>query len=121
MIPRLITSPRTLLDCLSAVESGTLFSRLANRTLSFFLILFALSIPHSIAASQISLGLALIAWLLRDLALRKFHFARTPMDTPLACFIALTMLSSVFSLEPEISLPKMKTLVLFATVYLLAT
>lgn len=121
MIPRLITSPHTLLDCLSAVEAVNLFSRLANRALSFFLILFALSIPHSIAASQISLGLALIAWLVRDLALWKFHFARTPMDTPLACFIALTMLSSVFSLEPEISLPKLKTLVLFATVYLLAT
>lgn len=121
MIPLLITSPLKILDCLSAVEIGSLFPRLANRALSLFLILFALSIPHSIAASQISLGLALISWLLRDLALRKFHFARTPMDTPLACFIALTMLSSVFSLEPEISLPKLKTLVLFATVYLLAT
>lgn len=121
MIPRLNSSPHTLLDCLSAVEAENLFSRLANRTLSYFLILFALSIPHSIAASQISLGLALIAWLLRDLALRKFHFARTPMDVPLVCFIALTTLSSVFSLEPEISLPKLKTLVLFATVYLLTT
>jgi len=121
MIPRLITSPRKILDSLSAVEAGSLFPRLANQALSLFLILFALSIPHSIAASQISLGLALIAWLLRDLALRKFHFARTPIDAPIACFIGLTMLSSVFSLEPEISLPKLKTLVLFATVYLLAT
>ncbi|MDX2043574.1 MAG: O-antigen ligase family protein [Acidobacteriota bacterium] len=121
MTPSPITSPRTSFDRLAAVEAENSFARLANRALSFFLTLFALSIPHSIAASQISLGLGLIAWLLRDLALRKFHFARTPMDLPLACFIGLTLLSSVFSLEPEVSLPKLKTLVLFATVYLLAT
>jgi hypothetical protein len=121
MTPSPITSPRTSFDHLAAVEATNLFARLANRAISLFLILFALSIPHSIAASQISLGLGLIAWLLRDLSLRKFHFARTPMDTPIACFIGLTMLSSVFSLEPDVSLPKLKTLVLFATVYLLAT
>ena len=121
MTPSPAINPRTSFDRLSAVETATLFARLANRAIILFLILFALSVPHSIAASQISLGLGLIAWILRDLAMRKLHFARTPMDWPLACFVALTVLSSVFSLEPNVSLPKLKTLVLFATVYLLAT
>ncbi len=121
MTPSPITNPRTSFDRLAAVEAENSFARLANRAISLFLILFALSIPHSIAASQISLGLGLIAWLLRDLALRKFHIARTPMDSPLTWFIGLTMLSSVFSMEPDISLTKLKTLVLFAAVYLLAT
>lgn len=121
MTPHPIASPRSTFDSLSTVESVSVFAHWANRAISVFLILFAISIPHSIAASQISLGLGLIAWILRDLATRKFHFQRTAIDLPLACFVALTILSSVLSVEPALSLPKLKTLVLFATVYLLAT
>ncbi|MGH9799108.1 MAG: O-antigen ligase family protein, partial [Blastocatellia bacterium] len=113
--------PENGFDSFAAVEAGNAFTHWANRSITFFLILFALSVPHSIAASQISLGLGLIAWLMRDAASRKFHFARTPIDLPLACFIGLTVLSSIFSVEPGVSLPKLKSLVLFATVYLLAT
>lgn len=111
----------TAFDRLAAIETKPSLARWMNRAIILFLILFALSVPHSIAASQISLGLGLIGWLLRDLLLRKFHFARTPIDFPLICFIGLTVLSSVFSVEPDISLPKLKALVLFATIYLLAT
>lgn len=111
----------TAFDWLAAIETQPSLARWMNRAIVLFLILFALSVPHSIAASQISLGLGLIGWFLRDLLLRKFHFARTPIDLPLICFIGLTVLSSVFSVEPDISLPKLKALVLFATIYLLAT
>ena len=111
----------TAFDRLAAIQTTPSLARWMNRAIVLFLILFALSVPHSIAASQISLGLGLIGWLLRDLLLRKFHFARTPIDFPLICFIGLTVLSSVFSVEPDISLPKLKALVLFATVYLLGT
>ncbi|MFN0111658.1 MAG: O-antigen ligase family protein [Blastocatellia bacterium] len=111
----------TSFDRFAAVEPKNAFARWANRAIILFLILFAVSVPHSIAASQISLGLGLIAWLIRDAASRKFHFARTPIDWPLTCFIGLTILSSAFSVEPGVSLPKLKSLVLFATIYLLAT
>ncbi len=114
-------SSSTRLDRLVAIETASSLARWINRAIILFLILFALSVPHSIAASQISLGLGLLGWLARDLVLRKFHFARTPIDLPLICFIGLTVLSSVFSVEPDISLPKLKALVLFATIYLLAT
>jgi hypothetical protein len=53
--------------------------------------------------------------------MRRFHFTRTPIDLPLVCFAGLTILSSIFSIEPSISLPKLKGLLLFAVVYLLAT
>lgn len=111
----------TNLDQFAAIETQQPAARWFNRAIIFFLILFALSVPHSIAASQISLGLGLIGWILRDLSLRKFHIARTPLDWPLVCFMNLTVVSSLFSVEPGISLPKLKTLVLFATIYLLAT
>ncbi len=115
------TEPSTMFDSLSAIKAENIFARWANRAITIFLILFVLSVPHSIAGSQISLGLGLIAWMIRDAASRKFHFARTPIDLPLVCFIGLTILSSAFSVEPGVSLPKLKGLVLFATVYLLAT
>ncbi|HMZ19092.1 MAG TPA: O-antigen ligase family protein [Blastocatellia bacterium] len=108
-------------DHLSAISAETVGVRIFNRLLTVFLILFVLSVPHSIAAAQISLGLGLLTWIGRDVAARRFHFARTPMDVPLLCFAGLTILSSFLSVEPEISLPKLKALVLFGVVYLPAT
>ncbi len=108
-------------DSLAAVQSRDGVAHWANRALVFFILLFALSVPHSIAATQISFSLACILWLVRDLALRRFHFARTPIDLPLLGFAALTLLSSVFSVEPAVSLPKLKAMTLFGVIYLLAT
>ncbi|MCI0338714.1 MAG: O-antigen ligase family protein [Acidobacteria bacterium] len=108
-------------DALSAVKDDNLAARWANRAIVFFLLLFSLSLPHSIAAAQISLDLTFIAWIARDLTLRRFHFARTPIDLPLLCFASLTIISSVFSVEPSISLRKLKTLLLFGVIYIVAT
>ncbi len=108
-------------DSLAAVESRNRIARWANRALIFFILLFALSVPHSIAAAQTSFTLSCLAWLVRDLASRRFHFARTPIDWPLLCFAVLTILSALFSVEPGLSLPKLKALTLFGVIYLLAT
>jgi len=108
-------------DSLSRISTESATARCLNRALVFFLFLFAISVPHSIAAAQISLGLGGILWIARDVVARRFHFARTPIDLPLGCFAGLTILSSIFSVEPSISLPKLKGLVLFSVVYLLAT
>lgn len=97
------------------------FAVRANLFLLFFLGVFALSVPHSIAVSQASSTLGLIVWIMRDLAMRRFHFQRTPVDLPLAGFFLLTILSSVFSIEPGISLPKLKALLLFGVIYMLAS
>jgi hypothetical protein len=123
LVPSTPISPtkHSRFDSLAAVESCNAVSRWTNRALILFILLFALSIPHSIAASQISFTLACIAWVVRDLALRRFHFARLAIDWPLLSFAVLTVLSSVFSVEPDLSLPKLKALTLFAVVYLLAT
>ena len=110
----------SIFDSIAAVETKTPFARWANRVLIFFLLLFSLSVPHSVAAAHISLGVCLIAWIARDLSMRRSHFSRTPIDLPLLCFAALTILSSVFSVEPGISLPKLKSLLLFGVVYIVA-
>jgi len=109
------------IDRLAAIEGANTPARWANRALILFTLLFALSIPHSIAAAQISFTLGVIFWIVRDLALRRVHFARTPIDWPLLAFASLTVLSSVFSYEPGLSLPKLKALTLFGVIYLVVT
>jgi hypothetical protein len=108
-------------DRLGALPGGAMRARWANRALLIGLALFALTVPHSIAAAQISFGMAVVAWLARDLFLCRFHFARTPIDRPLLCFTVLTVLSALFSLEPDLSLPKLRGLSLFVIIYLFAT
>src|SRR5262249_3496897 len=95
------------------------FSKWANRTLICGLVIFAISIPHSIAAAQIGLGLSYLAWIARALAVGRLGFPRTPIDRPLLCFIALTIVSSLFSFEPVESLPKLRSLTLFGVFYLI--
>ncbi len=107
------------IDRLGAVDGANSTARWANRALILFVLLFAISVPHSIAAAQISFSLGVIFWIIRDLALGRFHFARTPIDWPLLAFASLTVLSSIFSVEPGLSLPKLKALTLFGVIYLL--
>lgn len=106
------------LDSLSALNAESKVARTFNRATLLFLFLFALSVPHSIAASQISLGLGTVAWA-ACAWISRFQWRRTALDLPLLCFAALTLLSSIFSIEPTISLPKLKGLLLFAVVYLI--
>jgi hypothetical protein len=117
-IPRIIT----FCDQLGALQfADDVVARLANRALLLGLMLFALSLPHSIAAVYISLSLCVVSWIIRDLAARKFHWARTPLDWPLLCFATLTIVSALASASPAISLPKTRALVIFGVLYLCLT
>jgi len=116
----LASALRPLDAIVEQVDNGKV-GQWSTRVLSCGLILFALSIPHSVAAAHISLGLSYFGWLVRDLSARRLHCARTPLDFPLILFAALTILSSVFSEEPNISMPKLKSLLLFGVLYLIAT
>ena len=107
---------------LSALQFATnATARWANRALLLGLILFTLSLPHSIAAVYISLSLCVVSWAVRDLAAQKIHFVRTPLDGPLLCFAALTIVSALASEAPALSLPKARALVVFGVLYLCLT
>ncbi len=108
------------LDALAVVSATQPVSLWANRVVLLGLFLFALAVPHSIFAANVGLNLSLLAWIIRDITLRKLHFSRTPFDRPLFWFAGLTVLSAVFSIEPVVSLPKLKSLLLFGVLYLLA-
>src|SRR5215475_8787110 len=95
------------------------FAQWANRILLCGLAIFAISVPHSIAAAQIGLGLSYVAWIARAIAARRLGIPRTPIDLPLLCFAALTIVSSVLSFERAESLSKLRGLTLFAVFYLI--
>jgi hypothetical protein len=83
-----------MLDTLGSFAGHSRTSKWANRALLASLLLFALSVPHSVAAAHISLSLSLIAWVVRDLAARHLQFKRTPLDLPILCFSVLTIASA---------------------------
>ena len=95
------------------VQPDSAAARWANRVVLLGVALFTLSLPHSIAAAHVSLVLSALAWITRDVLMRRFHFQRTPLDVPLVAFAALTLLSTIFSAEPTLSFPKLKSLLLF--------
>jgi hypothetical protein len=118
-------SPITFIDDCLAPDGGRGGSRAApawaGRALFLATALFALAVPHSIAAAHIALGIAFIAWVARDLASRHLHLSRTPVDVPLICFAALTIISAVLSVEPQVSIPRLRSLLLFFVLYLIAS
>ena len=109
------------LDELISVQADNALTRWANRGLIVGTILFALSLPHSIAACYISLSLCAVSWIFRDLSARKFHFTRTPIDKSLLGFIGFSVLSSFLSVEPVTSISKLRSLIVFGVIYLIAT
>lgn len=94
-------------------------SVLFHRSTIFAILLFGLTVPHSIAAAQICFLGGIIFWLGRDLAQWRLSLTRTSIDRPLFCFVLLTFISSVFSLAPATSIARCKSLGLFLIFYLI--
>jgi hypothetical protein len=93
-------------------------ARLAERVALLGFILFAVFAPHSIAGAEISLALVGAGWLTRAVATRRTGLRRTALDLPIWLFLAWTILSSVFSAEPRISLLKLQSTLVFLLFYL---
>ncbi|HLA10840.1 MAG TPA: O-antigen ligase family protein [Pyrinomonadaceae bacterium] len=95
-------------------------SRLLEQSTIICLFLFAIFAPHSIAGTQAAWLLGLFFWVLRFALYRRPQFKRTPVDLALLVFFALTLISTVFSYEPGISVGKLRAASLFTIVYLVA-
>lgn len=81
-------------------------------------ILYALLAAHSIAGAEIALGLVGIGWLLRLLVTKRTGVRRSALDLPIMLFLGWTVLSSVFSAEPRISLAKLQSVLVVLLFYL---
>ena len=92
--------------------------RLAQKLALGGFILYAVSVPHSIAGAWIGLSFAILGWLVRALATGKLNLRRTPLDLPFWLFIAWTIASSLLSVEMRVSTAKLASLSVFFIFYL---
>ena len=84
------------------------------------ILLLAVASPLSIAATQTAWALALLFWLLRLVYVRP-SFARDGISIVVLVFVGLTLISSIFSYEPEVSLRKMVGVSLVSITFLVAS
>ena len=91
-----------------------------DRAIIFWLLMFAISAPHSIAGAQASWLCGMLFWALRFLFPPRPRLWRTPLDYALLGFIVLTVISSLFSYDQSASIGKLRAASLFTIVYLVA-
>ncbi|PWT82320.1 MAG: hypothetical protein C5B44_02335 [Acidobacteria bacterium] len=70
---------------------------------------YAIFAPHSIAAAEISIAIAIVGWVTRTIVTRHSDIRRTEFDLPIAAFLIWTVISSIFSVEPAISIGKLQS------------
>lgn len=71
--------------------------------------LFAIFLPHSVAAAGIAVAIATLGWLVRSLTTRRSGLHRTGLDWPILLFLLWTTASSLLSQEPDISIAKLQS------------
>ncbi len=71
--------------------------------------LYAVFAPHSVAGAEIAISIAVVGWLLRTLTTRRTGLHLTEFDLPIVLFLLFTVISSVLSQEPDISIAKLKS------------
>ncbi|MGH9789205.1 MAG: O-antigen ligase family protein [Candidatus Acidiferrales bacterium] len=92
---------------------------LLDRLALAFLVVFVAALPHSIAAAQVAAGLAALFWL-AGLVTRRQWPGLGGLGLPLALFVGVTVLSAALSLEPAVSLDKLRSTALILIVLVVA-
>jgi O-antigen ligase/polysaccharide polymerase Wzy-like membrane protein len=100
---------------LSTTERWSGFGQ-QTATIGFFL--YSIFAPHSIAAAEISLGIAGAGWLVRTIFRRSTGFRRTQFDLPILLFFLWTAASSFLSQEPRVSMAKIQSTCVIFLFYL---
>ncbi|NJM54019.1 MAG: hypothetical protein HC846_11910 [Blastocatellia bacterium] len=96
------------LDDTARINQENTIAKWLERIAFIFLILLVLSAPHSIAATQISWLLGILAWVLRLFIKPRPRFVKTPLNLALFAFGLWSVVTSVFSYAPDISLDKLR-------------
>ena len=105
------------LDRVAAVSQENTTALWLERIAFVFLILMVLSAPHSIAATQTAWLCGMLAWFIRLFVKPRPRLIRTPLDIALWAFFGWTIISSIFSYAPDISIDKLRGAGLFLIFY----
>lgn len=96
------------LDDIAQINQENAIAGWLERTAFIFLILLVLSAPHSIAATQISWLCGMLAWFIRLFIKPRPQFVKTPLNLALLAFGLWSVVTSIFSYAPDISLDKLR-------------
>ncbi len=94
-------------------------SRYCDHFMYGCLVLFAFSLPLSIAVSQGALILALMGWGVKIVLEKRLNWERTPLDYPLLAFLAAGFLSALLGFDPAKSLAGLRTFWTFLIIFIL--
>jgi len=101
------------------MDQASTGARWTTRAMQVCIFLIALSAPISIAATQTAWALAILFWLIRLIFARpKIRLAS--FDFAVLAFVGLSLISSLFSYEPRVSLGKMAAVSLVSFAYLVS-
>lgn len=84
------------------------FAKWLERIIFVWLVLMVFSAPLSIAATQISWLCGMLFWLIRLCVKPRPTFFRTPLNLAFLLFFLWSVVSSIFSYAPDISLDKLR-------------
>src|SRR5205085_8969378 len=87
----------------------------------FSLVMYALFAPHSIAITQGSFLLGLVAWAVQMAANRRFEIRRTPVDLALLGFFACCVISSFLSYDQIVSVKGLRSPAFFLAFYFVSS
>ena len=91
--------------------STQLFSEhLGQRIAIAGLLIYVAFAPHSVAASAIGVAIAGLGWAIRSIQTRSLGLSRSKFDLVIVLSLVWTVLSSVLSEEPSISIAKLTSL-----------
>jgi O-antigen ligase len=104
-------------DDLAGIETGNFAVRWMERIIFFFLFLMVVSAPHSIAATQIAWLTGMFLWVIRLFLKPRPRLFRTPLDIALWAFFGWSVITSIFSYNPAVSLDRLRGTALFLIFY----
>lgn len=103
---------------LTRTEDVSQLSVWLERAIIFWLFVFAVFAPHSIAVTQGAWLIGMLLWVARLFVFPRPKTYRTPIDYALLGFFILTGVSAFLSYEPLVSIGKLRAASLFTIVYL---
>ena len=88
------------------------WTHLLDNTIFAFLLLFAVTLPHSIKGAERAWKIAFVLWLLK-LAIQRVRPYRQPLAAPLLAYVILSAISTALSPDAYLSWDRMKFVCLF--------
>lgn len=104
-------------DTLAGIDRSTALIKWSERAAFFFMLLMVVSSPHSIAATQIAWIIGTLIWFARFIVKPRPRLRFTRLDAALWAFFGWSVLSSLTSYAPDISIDKLRGVVVFLIFY----